>query len=419
MTFTQALSLVFLASLLVIAIWQRLNIGMLALAAALPILALSHVSAATLYESFPGNLFVLIAGVTLLFAHLERSGALAVVVKAIYAGIGDRHWLLPWAGFAIASAMSTAGAFSTAPIAFLVPMIAAVSVNYRSTFYVCELAVVIGANASGLSPLNPTGAVIRTSANKFHVDYSGWGLWAVGVVVAIVVVVGLQQLDLLQRRRGGGYSVTPAPAAAAIEATETGENVVYMWCAGLALVAFVCLVVFPKTDVGVTAMAMVVILQILFRPSEKALLARIPWNSILLLCGLLTYLGLLQQIGTIASIQKALNHLGTGALLILVVAYMTALLCNIESSTLGVLGLITPLVFAAFGNSGQTFWIVAAVCVPATLMVMNPIHVAGTLIIGNSAEKDQDRLFRRLLGTAASLAVVVPGLLALVPIAIG
>jgi di/tricarboxylate transporter len=362
---------------------------------------------------------VLIAGVTLLFAHLERSGGLAVVVRAIYAGVGDRHWLLPWAGFLIASAMSTAGAFSTAPIAFLVPMIAAVSVNYRSTFLVCELAVVIGANASGLSPLNPTGAVVRTAADKFHVSYSGWGLWAVGVLVALVVVLGLQQIDLHQRRRGGGYTVTPAPAATPVESSETGTNPVYMWSSGVALAAFLFLVVVPKTDVGVTAMAMAVILQIVFRPDEKALLARIPWNSILLLCGLLTYLGLLQQIGTITSIQDALNHLGTGSLLILVVAYMTALLCNIESSTLGVLGLITPLVFAAFGNSPQTFWIVAAVCVPATLMVMNPIHVAGTLIIGNSAEKDQARLFTRLLATAASLAVIVPGLLALVPIAIG
>jgi hypothetical protein len=98
---------------------------------------------------------------------------------------------------------------------------------------------------------------------------------------------------------------------------------------------------------------------------------------------------------------------------------MTALLCNIESSPLGVLGLITPLVFAAFGTSSQTFWILAAVCGPATSMVMNPIHVAGTLIIGNSAEKDQARLFGRRLATAASLAVVVPGLLALAPIAIG
>ena len=418
MSLAQSLSLVLLGLVLVLAIWQRLNIGMLALAAALPILMLSGANVDTMYRAFPGNLFVLIAGVSLLFAHLERSGALAVVVKGTFAAVGDRHWLLPWASFLLAGAMSTAGAFSTAPIAFLVPMIAYVSVGYSSIFLLTELAVVIGANSAGLSPLNPTGALIHTIADKYHVTYSVWGLWAVSVAVAVVVVFALQMIALVQKRRGHEYVVTPAPTEQ-IHDPKEGTNLAYMWCSGLALIAFVLLVVFAKTDVGITAMAMVVLLQVVFRPNEKALLSRIPWNSILLLCGLLTYLGLMQQIGTMAGIQRALNHLGTGALLIIVLSYMTVLLCNIESSTLGVLGLMMPLVFATYGSGTQTFWIVVAVAVPAALMVMSPIHVAGTLIIGNSAAKDQDRLFRRLLGTAASLAVVVPGLLVLVPVAMG
>ncbi|WP_048555864.1 SLC13 family permease [Nostocoides japonicum] len=418
MSFVQVLSLALLVLVLVLAIWQKLNIGMVALAAALPILMISGFDVDKMYDAFPGNLFVLIAGVSLLFAHVERSGALAVVVKGTYAAVGDRHWLLPWAGFVLAAAMSTAGAFSTAPIAFLVPMIAYVSVGYSSIFYMCELGVVIGANSAGLSPLNPTGAVIRTIADKYHVSYPGWALWAASMVVAIIVVFVLQMISVVQARRGRAYVVTPAPAEQTHDPDE-GKNHAYMWASGLALIAFVLLVIFPKTDVGVTAMAMAVLLQIFFRPNEKVLLSRIPWNSILLLCGLLTYLGLMKDIGTMTSIQKALDHLGTGALLIIVLSYMTVLLCNIESSTLGVLGLMMPLVFATFGTGTQTFWIVVAVAVPAALMVMSPIHVAGTLIIGNSALKDQDRLFRRLLATAASLAVVVPAFVVLVPISIG
>jgi len=126
----------------------------------------------------------------------------------------------------------------------------------------------------------------------------------------------------------------------------------------------------------------------------------------------------MQQIGTMDSIASILGHLGTGALLILVISYLTALLCNIESSTLGVIGLIMPIVFSAFGHTDIDFWVAAAVCVPAALMVMNPIHVAGALIIGNSAVRYQDALFRRLLAIAGSLALVVPGLLALIPIAL-
>lgn len=176
MTFVQLLSLILLALVLVIAIWRRINIGVLALAAAFPILLISGTDADTMYKAFPGNLVVLIAGVSMLFAHLERSGALAVIVERVYATVGDRTVLLPWAGFILAAAFSTAGAFSTAPIAFLVPMIAHVTVRYRASFLLCELAVIIGANSAGLSPLNPTGAVIRTAADKAGVHYNTWAL---------------------------------------------------------------------------------------------------------------------------------------------------------------------------------------------------------------------------------------------------
>ena len=414
MTLAQGVAIALLVVVLVLAVGRRMNIGALALGAALPVLALSGLPAKSMYTAFPGDLFVLIAGVSLLFAHLDRSGALGWFVDRVYRAVGDRRVLLPWAGFVIASALSSAGAFSTAVIAFLVPMVAQVSTRYRGTFLMSELAVVIGANTAGLSPLNPTGAVVRSAATKAGVTYSGWGLWAVSVGVAVVVVAVLQFLAAMAARRGRGSQIEPLPG----EPRDDDErpSTAYMLCSGAGLVCFVVLVVVFKTDVGVTAMLLAVVQQVVFRPDERALLTRIPWNSILLLCGLLTYLGLLQQIGTMDSIGRLLSHLGTGAVLILVLAYLTAWLCNIESSTLGVLGLVMPIAFAAFSHTDVVFWVAAAVCVPAALMVMNPIHVAGTLIIGNSAVQYQDSLFRRLLALAGSLALVVPGLLALVPI---
>jgi di/tricarboxylate transporter len=434
------LSLILLVVVLVVAIWRRMNIGVLALAAALPVLFLSGLDPKVMYQTFPGDLFVLIAGVSALFAHLERSGALARVVEKVYATVGERQALLPWTGFLLAALLSTAGAFSTAPIAFLVPMVAHVGVRYRASFYLCELAVVIGANSAGLSPLNPTGATVRAAATKLHVDYSSWGLWAVSMVVAVTVVLVLQGLNALQRQRGRAFELIPAPAAAGDDnpraavgddnpraavgldnkgsGAASAPNRAYMWCSGLGFVAFVLLVVVAKADVGVSAMCLVALLQIAFHPNERALLSRLPWSSMLLLCGLLTYLGLMQKIGTIDSIAKVLHGLGAGTALVLVLAYLTAILCNIESSTLGVLGLMTPIVYTAFAHSPLTFWVTCAVTVPAALMVMNPIHVAGTLIISNSAVEQQEALFRRLLTLAVSLAVIVPGLLAIIPIAL-
>jgi di/tricarboxylate transporter len=399
----QVLSLVLLAVVLIVAIWRRMNIGVLALAAALPILVLSGLDPKAMYAAFPGDLFALIAGVSLLFAHLERSGALAWAVEKVYAAVGDRQALLPWTGFLLAAALSTAGAFSTAPIAFLVPIVAYVGVRYPSSFYLCELAVVIGANSAGLSPLNPTGATIRAAATGAGTDTGTRAVATAGVDGG-----GVGHVSRGGHVSGGGHA----------SGADAGERpyLAYMWCAGLGFIGFVLLVVFAKADVGVSAMCVVALLQIAFHPNERSILSRVPWSSILLLCGLLTYLGLMQKIGTMDSIATVLHGLGAGAALILVVSYMTALLCNIESSTLGVLGLMMPIVFTAFGPTPVLFWVVCAVAVPAALMVMNPIHVAGTLIIGNSALADQERLFRRLLVVAGSLAILTPGVLALIPI---
>ncbi len=414
MTIAQGLSLILLATVLVIAIWRRINIGVLALAAAFIVAVVAHADVAKMYTAFPGNLFVLIAGISLLFAHLERSGALAWVVNGVFRAIGSRTVLLPWAGFLIAAALSTMGAFSTAPIALLVPIIAHVALKYPRHFFLMELAAIIGANSAGLSPLNPTGVVISTVAAHASVHYNKWLLWAISMVVATVVLIVLQVVGRVRGQNVG--RMYARPAVEEVHDPNAPVNNLYRAGAGLALVVFVVCVVGFQTDVGMTAMLMAALLQVVFPSDEVTLLRRIPWSSILLLCGLLTYLGLMQQIGTMTVIQKNLTDINNHVLLLLVVAYLTALLCNIESSTLGVLGLMMPIVISIFGGSSALTWILAAVAVPAALMVMNPIHVAGTLIIANSHEDDQPRLFRNLLGLAASLAVVVPGLMAIIPI---
>ncbi|MGX6395652.1 SLC13 family permease [Rothia kristinae] len=75
----------------------------------------AHLTADDVYEAFPGSIFVLLVGVSLLFGHLERSGALTWFVDRVYRLIGERTHLIPWAGFLIGAVLSSLGAFATAP----------------------------------------------------------------------------------------------------------------------------------------------------------------------------------------------------------------------------------------------------------------------------------------------------------------
>ncbi len=417
MTFDQSLSLVLLGTILVLAIWRRVNIGVLALGAALLIVAVTRADVDTMYESFPGDLAVLIIGVALLFAHCERSGAIKVVVDAVFRVVGGREHLLPWGGFVLGAALSTIGAFSTAPIALLVPIMAHMALRYPRSYYLNAMAAIVGANCAGLSPLNPTGQLVHRLADKAQVHYAQWGLWAVSMVTAVVVVLVIQLITALRARRGREVVVIPATHTTGSDAVQ--EHPVdprYRLASGTALLAFVVLVVGFKTDVGLTAMAMAALLQLAFNPSETQILRRVPWNGVLLLGGLLTYLGLLEEIGTMKAVQHELTQVSSQALLILVLAYVTALLCNIESSTLGVIGIMMPIGLTAFGHTPEAFGVIAAIAVGGALMVMNPVHVAGTLIVSNSAEKERPRVFNRLLATAATIAILAPGVLAAYPI---
>ncbi|MDN6386068.1 MULTISPECIES: SLC13 family permease [unclassified Corynebacterium] len=419
MTFPQTLSLVLLIVVLLLAVWKKVNIGTLSLGAAFVLVLVSGADTGEMYEAFPASLVVLIIGVSLMFSHLQLSGSIHWVIDGAFRVVGDRKALIPWVGFLLGGFLSTVGVFSTGPIAVLVPLVAFISVSYRGTYLINELGVILGAVALGMSPLNPTGATISRLASDAGVSYSEWGLWAVAVVVTAVALAVLQVVFAALGRKG---KLLIEPQAAQVEEGKGPaqvKNKVYAVSSLVGLGIFVVCVVVFGLDVGLTSMAVAAVLQLVFRPSQDGMFDQVPWSAVLLIGGLLTYLGLLQSTGTIDAIQDALGGAAAGALLLLVLAYLTALLCNVESSALGVLSMTMPLVFGFFGDSPAIFWVVAAVAIPSGLMVMNPIHIAGTLVVGNAEVKRQNDVFRAFMVTALCMTAVVPGVLCILPLVVG
>ncbi|WP_158088252.1 SLC13 family permease [Kocuria massiliensis] len=420
MTTPQTLSLVLLLVVLVLAIWKKVNIGTLSLGAGLILVLAAGIPTKEIYQDFPASLVVLIIGVSLMFSHLEISGSIRWVIDGAFRVVGERKALIPWVGFVLGGFLSTIGIFSSGPVAILVPLIAFISVKYRGTYLINALGVIIGAVSLGMSPLNPTGATVQKLAADAGVTYSGWGLWFVTLIVTIVTLAALQVIFGILGRRG---KLLVEPQASHVEERNaTGgrvENVPYAVASLVGLAVFILCVVVLTFDVGLTAMAVAALLQLIFRPSQKAMFSQVPWGAVLLIGGLLTYLGLLRSVGTLDAIQSAMDGAASGVLVLLALAYLTALLCNVESSALGVLSMTMPLVFGVFADSPAIFWIVAAVAIPSGLMVMNPIHIAGTLVVGNAEEERQNDVFRAFLATSLALTAVVPGLLGLFPLVVG
>ncbi|AFA75465.1 putative dicarboxylate carrier protein [Gordonia polyisoprenivorans VH2] len=438
MTPTQVASLVVLAGILVISILRKVNIGIVALAATLVMITATHTDVTKTLSKFPASLVILIIGVTLLFAHAERSGAINWLVGHALRWIGNRHWLIPWGGFFLGAALSTIGAFPTAPISLLLPILAKISRSHRLNYLPMAVVCVLGSNAAGLSPLSPAGALIQTLIRNAGLTYSPWELYGVVMLMhiviaaAILVFVGVRQdtkvpvpvltsgSGLLTDDVSDSAQPSPADAAPADAGVRPACAQRYLYASLASLIAFVIITVAFKLDVGLTAVTLAFLLQIVFRPPEKELLSKVPWNVVLLLGGLVIYLSLLDTLGTIKAIESALAGIGSAALLILVVSYTTGLISNMESSTLGVLGVMVPVALTVAGHSptGVTAVLVAVV-MSGAVVVMSPLHIAGALIIANTPDNNADQVFRRLLIWSVVLTIVIPGIAALYPILLG
>ncbi|PIT54564.1 hypothetical protein BHC44_03795 [Snodgrassella alvi] len=433
MNLLQVLSLVLLVVILILAVWRHVNIGLLGFSAtAVLVMASAKIADSSATEMvlsskevlhhFPGAIVTLLIGVSLLFAHLEKSGGLSWFTDKVYAKMGHYTHVVPWIGYFIGFAISTAGAFSTASITLLVPVIAALGRKHPRLFFICEMAAIIGANTGALSPINPTGQVILDAAKKAQVEYNPWLVWLLGTVISILFVIALQ--IVFHEKRVVDADNTDKPVKGFLllkpikqETCDTHQlQPFYAICSTIAVLIFLLLVVFAKANVGLTALTLAVVLMLFFPKNSKDFVKKIPWNAVVVISGLLVLIGTMMQIKTMDAVEHGLLSLTSSKIaLLFMLAYLTTFLSNVESSTLGVISLMIPMVFTIFGESPQISLIIMACAAPAMLSVVNPIHIAGTLVVSVTDEKQQETMFKRLLIVAFSTVPILPGLAMIVP----
>jgi di/tricarboxylate transporter len=296
-----------------------------------------------------------------------------------------------------------------------------------------------------MSPLSPAGALFRTLAQRAHLPYSPWALYgivmgihAIAALIAFLVLggarAGPRAGDSGQPRAesgGGGTASRTANAGGVQEQRATGVGAahrasfnnsrrVYLVASLVSVGLLVIAAVGFRFDIGLTALSLALLLQVFFRPPEKEMLAQVAWSVVLLLAGLLIYLNLLEKIGTLQSIQNALNGIRSPLVTMLALSYITALLSNVDSSTLVVLGAMAPIGLAiSSGSASAVLAVLVTVATATAIISMSPVHIDGSLIIANTPNNDEPQLFRRLIYLSVAISIVAPGLIAVYPILAG
>ena len=434
----QILSILVLVGMFVIATILPINMGVLAFAAAFLVGSLiMGLTPSAIFDGFPGDLFVTLVGITYLFAIAQNNGTIDwLVERAVKLVRGHMAWI-PWVMFLVAALLTGFGALGPAAVAILAPVALRFAAQYSISPVMMGLLVIHGAQGGGFSPISVYGGITNQIVEKAGLPYGPTTLFLASLFfnLAIAVVVffiygGWKSVRVSATVPGndpdthvpgasrpivghGGTPASPAyhrteisPTGATIPAEEglTRERLATL--VGLTALAIGALVF--KFNVGLVAMSVAIVLALLSPKAQKGAIDKVSWSTVLLISGVITYVGVLQEAGAVDYVGSGISSLGMPLLAALLLCFTGAIVSAFASST-ALLGAIIPLA-VPFLMQGQisAIGVVAAIAISTTIVDTSPFSTNGALVVANAPEAERESVLRKLLVYSALIAILGP-----------
>ncbi|MFF7557051.1 SLC13 family permease [Streptomyces olivaceus] len=435
-------SVVVLVALFAATLLPRFNLGLAALPAAFLVGLAADRTADEVTAFFPADFFVLIVGITALFAVAQLNGTLDWLLDGMLRLVGGRVLLVALVPFLIGAVLTAIGTLPAAATAVVAPVALGLAARYGISPLVAAVLGITGIISGLLSPLAVYGTSARRLGDTLEIglpDSAPVVFFLGGLVAGLAVAAGCLLVGLRTGAvpRGRVSPTAPGttpttfvagpaqagpetgPGTASKAGPETGSEseatgravspaaarVLTLTC----LAAVVVLSVGFDANIGYLGLTAAVVQQIVLRLEPGEIVSRIPWNIVLLIGGLLTYVGLMQDLGAFARISDLLRVEGAPLLSLLVLCYIAGI-TSFAASSIAVFATTMPLVPAVVAEGASPVGAVLAVALASILVDINPLGITGGLILGAARPDDRPRLFRHLLTYGAVSVVVGPAL---------
>lgn len=443
----EVLSIIILAVMFVVATVLPVNMGALAFVGAFVLgVFILGMDTADILANFPGGLFLTIVGVTYLFAIAQKNGTVDLLVQAAVRVVGSRVALIPWIMFFITALITAVGALSPAAVAIIAPIALNFAGKYKISPLLMGMMVIHGAQGGGFSPIAVYGVTVNGIVTAAGLEVSPLAVFLSSLIfnflIAVVLFIVLGGRSLVSARTedfveqaaearlarssiaaahgpdrdvdfkgfGSGMYGPTDPAGSSAPPARSKRTVGLPQIAtliGLAALAVVALGF--GVDVGFVAITVAVLLALVSPQAQKGAVNKIDWSTVLLLGGMLTFVGVLQEAGTIEYVSNGVAQLGVPLLAALLICYIGGVVSAFASST-AILAALIPLAvpFLMAGEISAT-GLICALAVSSTIVDVSPFSTNGALVLANApAGVDRDAFYRKILTYAAIVVVVGP-----------
>ncbi len=370
---------------------------------------------------FPASLFLTLVGVTLLFMLAEANGTLVRVAHRAVRLCRGNVGMIPIMFFALTAALSTIGVGSIAATALVAPMAMMVADRARIPPLLMVILVGHGGVAGGLSPFALTGIVVREQMEKIGFVGYEWRTYWLNVLANALVAVGAYLLfggwrlfarNESEKTPSDLHDTQTDPIEIAGQSVQPQGERPFEWRHGVTLAVIAGLIVAVvglQADVGLAGFCGAAILVALRIGDERTAFRNVPWNVILMVCGVSMLVSLVEQTGGMELFTSLLAQVSSPDVAAGMMAFVTGAISVFSSTSGVVLPTFLPMVPGLVENlgGGEPLSIAMAINIGSGLVDVSPVSTIGALCLAASPNPDaRERLFMPLLAWGLSMSLV-------------
>ncbi|MCI8578016.1 MAG: SLC13 family permease [Lachnospiraceae bacterium] len=374
---------------------------------------------------WPTNTMFVILAVSVFYNFAAVNGTLEKLSSALLYACRSFPGLLPFALFFVAVALSVMGAAYFTVLAFLAPITILICEEANMDKLTGAVAINCGALAGGNFPTAALGVVFRGLMDTAYESTPGLppldSFSSTLMMFGFAILFSLILIAFFRFGFRGNRNIGQGVEFKKPEAFDQKQKITLY----LMLLMMAVVLVFPvlkllmpsngligsiagKIDVGLVAMCFTVAALLFDLAPQKEVIARVPWNTIIMIAGAGMLIAVAVEAGTIEALSAWIGSNVPTALVPIAFSFVAAFMSFFSSTTGVVAPALFPLIPALAASTGlNPAALFACTVLGAQSSAISPFSSGGSLILGSCGnEEDRNMLFNRLLFVAVPVSVI-------------
>lgn len=402
----QIVALLFLVGAIVLGFLKKINVGIVSLGLAFVLSLIGDVETSVIFSGFPSKLFITLLGTMFFFCLLQENNTLELLSQKMVSLVGKKTFLIPIIIYVVSYILSAAGPGAISVQSVMIIFSVSLAVQMGTSPIMMSALAILGAVGGTASPIALSGIIVTdlTAAMGYE------GLAApvfIGVSVANFICAALLYIVFK------GYKLKSDKAVSGEKLPRFNRQQKF---GIVAILILVIAVVGFRYDVGLISFGLALILILCKAVNEKAAIKLVPWNVLILICGVNVLMEVTKEMGGIELLSDLLASMmnqSTASPLIALTAGIMSWFSSANGVVFPTLIPTVPDIVANVGGSLSVVEMIMAIVGGATVAGISPLSTGGSLILAsytqetNASEKEQQSLFAKLFGISFAAVMVV------------